>query len=93
MTNSKGQSPCLVLAYLDAACSPEPSSGRISQPVLIRYTNVIFVEWVGNALSPGEEYGLSKDGTDQCHCSTVTYSVLAACSACQGATYAKYENT
>ncbi|TFK93939.1 hypothetical protein K466DRAFT_658224 [Polyporus arcularius HHB13444] len=68
MTNSKGQSPCLVASYLFTPCTTPSAS------------------WV-YPLSPGYHYNTplnSSDSATPCRCSSVLYSMINACAACQG---------
>ncbi|KAK7685288.1 hypothetical protein QCA50_011651 [Cerrena zonata] len=65
-TNSWGQNPCLVGAYLLASCQ---SNGDWFIPSL-------------NNLSTGYP-GPNRQAANSCGCSSVTYSLLSACSYCQ----------
>ncbi|KAL4065518.1 hypothetical protein V8B97DRAFT_2025776 [Scleroderma yunnanense] len=65
MNNSKGQSPCLIAAYVQSVCN----YGSWTVDPLANYTHYI----VTNA--------------NPCQCSSVTYSLMAACSICQGRYY------
>ncbi|KAL4077735.1 hypothetical protein J3A83DRAFT_4186046 [Scleroderma citrinum] len=68
MNNSKGQSPCLIAAYVQSVCN----YGSWTVDPLANYTHYI----VTNA--------------NPCQCSSVTYSLMAACSICQGRYYIAY---
>ncbi|EGN95741.1 hypothetical protein SERLA73DRAFT_186929 [Serpula lacrymans var. lacrymans S7.3] len=72
-SNSRGQNPCLVAAYLQAACNDG--------------------QFTVNALPNGTHY-IGPDPTDvnQCQCSTVTYSMLSACGACQNSTWISWSS-
>ncbi|KAH9941833.1 uncharacterized protein BXZ73DRAFT_98221 [Epithele typhae] len=66
MSNSKGQSPCLVASFLEASCfPPDPTVRALGE--------------VGGAYAGPA----SADDANPCVCSTVTYSLLAACALCQ----------
>ncbi|KAI0356569.1 hypothetical protein OH77DRAFT_1423500 [Trametes cingulata] len=68
MSNSKGQSPCLISSYLFTPCSSQTAS------------------WVF-PLSPGFHYNTPQNNPTSatpCRCNTVLYSMIAACSTCQG---------
>ncbi|KAI0723528.1 hypothetical protein C8Q76DRAFT_691930 [Earliella scabrosa] len=70
MNNTKGQSPCLTAAYLLLPCNT-PAGSKVG------------------TLGDGASYvGPRKDttylGVSPCRCSTVYYSLLAACATCQG---------
>ena len=95
MTNSLGQSPCLVTAWLFVPCYG-PGNGTFSSN--ISYLYYIFAEGrpvlngVGSfieSLSPDEVYDgpQATDAFDStpCDCNTVLYSTFAACALCQGA--------
>ncbi|KDQ60966.1 hypothetical protein JAAARDRAFT_31964 [Jaapia argillacea MUCL 33604] len=65
--NSRGQSPCLVAAYLQGACN----GGQYTVDALPANTH-----YIGPTLAL----------TNQCQCSTVTYSLMSACGSCQNRT-------
>ncbi|KEP46136.1 putative transmembrane protein [Rhizoctonia solani 123E] len=67
--NSKGQSPCLVAAYLQGQCYPDK-------------------QWNVTALPPGAQY--TNQEANGCSCSSPVYSLLSACAACQGVSYATW---
>ncbi|KAI0637692.1 hypothetical protein C8Q77DRAFT_382912 [Trametes polyzona] len=70
MNNEKGQSPCLVAAYLLSPCSPSAAGATV--PALNGSRSLY--NFAGTVL----------DSTP-CVCSTVTFSMLYACATCQGA--------
>ncbi|KAM5537640.1 hypothetical protein V8D89_008718 [Ganoderma adspersum] len=71
MTNSKGQSPCLVTAWLWTPCY---GTGNAT------FVPPVPTNWVYQG-------PLAKDPFDStpCDCNTVLYSTMAACGICQGA--------
>ncbi|KAH8102721.1 hypothetical protein BXZ70DRAFT_1006622 [Cristinia sonorae] len=68
MSNSRGQNPCLVTAYLHGPCLTDPARATVSR-----------------LSAPGHFYIAPKSGRSdgRCRCSTVYYSLLAACAICQ----------
>jgi hypothetical protein len=77
------QSPCIVNAYLGAPCF---GGGKLlcylpHSRLLIDLNIVVYTV---ASISPGLYYVPGGDGSDPCTCSTVTYSVVAACALCQG---------
>ncbi|KAH8099951.1 hypothetical protein BXZ70DRAFT_195533 [Cristinia sonorae] len=69
MTNSRGQNPCLVSAYLVTPCLTDPAAA-IVQPL--------------PPDSPGDYYRPPQPASaTACQCNTVFYSMLQACSKCQ----------
>ncbi|CAE7146132.1 unnamed protein product [Rhizoctonia solani] len=71
-SNSKGQSPCLVAAYLQGQCYPNK-------------------QWNVTSLPSGAQYiAPTNQEATGCACSSPVYSLLSACAACQGATYASW---
>ena len=87
MFNSKGQTPCLVAAYLFSACEPNPSGGSrwssIDEGDTLMYgPSDAFIQ----ALVPndGDYYSIPQTAVSPCFCNTVFYSVIGACSYCQG---------
>jgi len=81
MSNTLSQSPCLIAAYLQGQCENGGKSLRFTLATLSNGLNVV-VSSVGS-LVPGFIYAPG-DGSNACTCSTVTYSMIAACSLCQG---------
>ncbi|CAE6477741.1 unnamed protein product [Rhizoctonia solani] len=70
--NSKGQSPCLVAAYLQGQCYPNK-------------------QWNVTSLPSGAQYiAPTNQEVTGCACSSPVYSLLSACAACQGGTYATW---
>lgn len=66
MDNSRGQSPCLMAAYLNSACLADPTDAYVySLPEDYHYR------------PPTEEVATP------CQCSTIFYSMIAACATCQ----------
>jgi len=91
MNNSKSQSPCLVAAYLESACSDGSESfiHSIYAPyIVLCYTLLIIpLDWEVPELPEGAHYsGPTKLQVNPCQCSTVTYSMISACSICQNRT-------
>ena len=82
MNNTLGQSPCLIAAYLQGQCYNGGKSLRFTLVTLSNGLNVVVFS-VGS-LGPGFRYAPG-DGNNACTCSTVTYSMIAACALCQGA--------
>ena len=82
MDNSLQQSPCLIAAYLQGQCDNGGEPHRFMLVTLSNGLNVVDFHLTG--LGPGYVY-LPGDGNNPCTCSTVTYSVVAACALCQGA--------
>ncbi|KIP05860.1 hypothetical protein PHLGIDRAFT_128640 [Phlebiopsis gigantea 11061_1 CR5-6] len=76
MDNQQGQSPCLVGAYMMSPCLVEPSEAVVLGLVAGIDVNAY--------LPPG---GSNFYTATTCMCSSVTYSLLAACGLCQGFTY------
>lgn len=76
MNNQKGQQPCLVAAFLMSPCLEFPSESEV----------LGLIQGIGiNAyLPPG---GTNFYQATTCMCSSVTYSLLAACGLCQGFSY------
>ncbi|KAI0829332.1 hypothetical protein BC628DRAFT_1360056 [Trametes gibbosa] len=70
MNNARGQSPCLVSAYLLSPCSANATGTFI--PAL--QDSHSFYNFAGTVLE-----------STPCVCNTVTYSMLYACATCQGA--------
>ncbi|KAI0777159.1 hypothetical protein BC629DRAFT_635973 [Irpex lacteus] len=73
MNNDKGQSPCLVAAYLNGQCLSVPAASSVLPLEQIPGVTDYYAPPSTGLLSP----------TD-CNCNTVLYSLLAACGACQG---------
>ncbi|KIO30687.1 hypothetical protein M407DRAFT_20217 [Tulasnella calospora MUT 4182] len=70
MSNSMGQSPCMVYAYLSSVCSPDKYWGvDPAQPPLGNFTYA-------------PPHGTT---ANVCQCNTVAYNLMEACSFCQGA--------
>lgn len=66
MSNSRGQNPCVVSAYLQSACLPDPTQAFVY------------------SLEPHFHYTPpSKAAATPCECSTVYYSTIQGCAACQ----------
>ncbi|KAI0091313.1 hypothetical protein BDY19DRAFT_697263 [Irpex rosettiformis] len=83
MDNEKGQSPCLVAAYLNGQCLSLPTASQVLPleqiPGLVDY----YAPPATGLLAP-----------DDCNCNTVLYSLLAACGTCQNqgfTTWSKWE--
>ncbi|KZP18812.1 hypothetical protein FIBSPDRAFT_893212 [Athelia psychrophila] len=72
MTNSYGQTPCLMAAFAMNQCA----KNNYDVPVL----------------PPFSYYDGTFDDATTCACTSVTYSLLAACGACQGATWASWNH-
>ena len=88
--NSLGQNPCTVAAYMMATCHGGGESSRLfARPSLVVLS---LSEYTLVPLSPGYEYyGPHGDAdADLCYCSTVAYSLLSACGACQGQKWIVY---
>ncbi|RPD61860.1 hypothetical protein L226DRAFT_535239 [Lentinus tigrinus ALCF2SS1-7] len=68
MTNSKGQSPCLVSSYLFTPCSPASQSWVYPLTPGFHYNTPLN----------------STDSATPCRCNTVLYSMINACATCQG---------
>jgi hypothetical protein len=85
--NSIEQNPCTVAAFLLSTCnggSQSSFSCTTSQPYLRTGYNI-------QPLPQGYSYTGPTAGTSNtCKCSTVAYSLLSACDACQGSTWFKY---
>ncbi|KAI0771928.1 hypothetical protein BD413DRAFT_547077 [Trametes elegans] len=69
MSNSKGQSPCLVSSYLLSPCVTTAAASYVS-PLLYGY----------HYNSPQN----NPSSATPCRCSTVFYSTISACATCQG---------
>ncbi|KIM86564.1 hypothetical protein PILCRDRAFT_4486 [Piloderma croceum F 1598] len=72
MSNSLGQNPCLVTAYVEGVCN----NGQWNVPKLP----------LGEVYLPPN----AAQSTNPCLCSTVSYSLLAACSICQGLDFLRW---
>jgi hypothetical protein len=82
MDNTLKQSPCLIAAYLQGQCA---NGGESHHFTLVTFSNGLNVAVFSlGSLGPGYIY-LPGDGNNACTCSTVTYSLIAACALCQGA--------
>lgn len=68
-SNSRGQSPCLMTAYLENACEPDAGWEVIALPT------------PGNNQTYG---GPSASQATPCTCSSAVYSLISACAYCQG---------
>lgn len=86
MDNSKGQSPCIITAYLGGACY----NGRASIPIMpYSFSSDVQQEFSVPALAPGfVYYGPYTDEANQikCECNTVFYNIISACGLCQNST-------
>ena len=79
MSNHKGQSPCLVAAYLNGQCLSVPAASTV-----LPLSNIPgFVDYYAPPAP-----GLLEPTA--CSCNTVLYSLLAACGECQGQGQASY---
>jgi hypothetical protein len=88
MNNTKIQNPCLVAAYLMAACN----GGRKLSSLLHRSfgstADFFFAEYSIDPLAINYHYaGPIGSEANICQCSTVTYSLVSACGDCQNRTY------
>lgn len=90
MNNKEGQTPCLMASYLYTPCYGTNGTSRFlyghSDPHM---PTIFFYIGAGSniaALQSGFVYtGATSAATGtNCVCSTVTFSVLAACAVCQG---------
>ena len=81
--NSFGQSPCIVAASMIATCF---KGGEFPIACMCGYGGLISLVDFGLApLPPGYSYsGPSPDYANKCQCSTVGFSLISACVACQG---------
>ncbi|KAJ7120501.1 hypothetical protein C8R43DRAFT_83195 [Mycena crocata] len=78
--NSKQQTPCLVAAYLESTCQ-----GRKSLAFRMSCSDRTISAVGVNAIPEQTHYeGPSALNATLCSCSTVTYSLISACGACQG---------
>ncbi|KAI0812735.1 hypothetical protein BC629DRAFT_1475329 [Irpex lacteus] len=71
--NDRGQSTCLVAAYLCDACRTNESS--TTQEADCSIPN----------LTPGGQFYVNHNTPNECDCNSVVYSLISACSLCQGA--------
>jgi hypothetical protein len=80
--NSKGQSPCLVAAYLASVCDDGCTQFALkAEAVASRNFTVFLVPALPNELSSYQ--GPTVAQANQCGCSSVFYSLLSACAECQ----------
>jgi hypothetical protein len=82
--NSLGQNPCTVAAYLLSTCNQGCELfSCLHEPCCL----ISFAAYTLKALQgPDYDYAPSSPSlSDLCQCNTVTYSLLSACEACQGA--------
>src|SRR5258708_822852 len=82
--NSLGQNACAVRAFMMATCNGG------CEPFFLRWRALmfdIFPAYTIDPLSPGDHYlGPSAEAAyNLCKCSTIGYSLISACGACQGA--------
>ena len=87
--NSQKQSPCQVASSLFSICTPGMFCCIHIQVVL----SLIFfpVGYIVNQADPGSHYsGPTIDNQNACQCSTVSYSLISACAACQNATVTQW---
>ncbi|KIO32741.1 hypothetical protein M407DRAFT_18208 [Tulasnella calospora MUT 4182] len=87
LSNTKGQSPCLVSAYLQAPCSSEGANFAV--PALENqslYPGQFggFFKVFRAGFDGGVYPGPSPTEVNYCTCSSVVYSLSSACAACQG---------
>jgi hypothetical protein len=88
--NSLGQSPCTVAAYMIATCN---RGGEYLVCWLIQaLCSHLYVDFTLSPLDPGESYFDGNTTFSSCECTTVGYSLISACGACQGETWYKCGN-
>ena len=82
--NSLNQNPCTVLAYMVATCNngcecPVLCVGEL--PLYDLSCPAFTIDPLGLT---GTSYSLYSNEDDMCKCNTIAYSLISACSACQG---------
>jgi len=90
MYNSLQQDPCKIAMKIGGVCA----AGSKSFTLLLKTTaSSLDTEiWIITPLHSGERYGGTEAPTP-CTCNTVFYSLLAACSICQGNEYTTWGTT
>jgi hypothetical protein len=87
--NSLGQNPCEVAAFLQSICygGGQSSFSRIASLAISSPRTEFHIP----ALPQGRAYnGPAYGDSTLCKCSTIVYSLLSACDACQGDPWFKY---
>lgn len=89
--NSIYQNPCEVAANMESTCS----EGCEYSHIHLAYTDISISPleaFTIEALPSGYFYGgpNDTDHSNLCECNTVTYSLISACAACQGAGWISY---
>ena len=85
MKNEKGQTPCLVTAWLWTPCYTIEGVWLILSKRRFAYAHQNCQDSFVEALPAGDVYlGQDKADATLCDCNTVTYSMYAACALCQG---------
>jgi hypothetical protein len=75
-----------LLAHICGRHASEEVNYFTSPAALTLVNRLNFVVYTVASISPGLDYNVpAGHGNDSCTCSTVTYSVVAACALCQGA--------
>jgi hypothetical protein len=85
--NSYGQSPCRVAAYMLSTCN----NGSMSFPLVFANFASESSYLVAYQIPEDSPYLFyTPPGSNECKCSSITYSLLAACSGCRGGQWLTY---
>jgi len=89
-SNTLGQTACTIAAYLMSTCNGSGEYTSLFLPAL--GSSQPWSAFTISALQPGSSYSgpSAVENGNLCLCNTVSYNLISACDACQGATWTRY---